>query len=257
MHNKQGGDFKMFLASFRVVDGFEDGYLADVPAVKYLREYYFKEPVTFFCGENGTGKSTLLEALAVASGYNAEGGTRNMMFSTHESHSSLYKNMKIARSFPFARDGFFLRAESFYNVATEIEHLDKISIAGEVESTGFIEVNYGGKSMHKQSHGESFMNLALNRFRGKSLFFLDEPEAALSATKQMSILCRINELVKDGSQFIIATHSPILTSYPQSEIIEFTINNANIVKYKDTENYTITKYFLNNPDEILRNLFQR
>ncbi len=168
--------------------------------------------MTFLVGENGSGKSTLLEALAIHCGFNPEGGTKNFNFSTNETHSSLYKNLKVSRSIPFPSDGFFLRAESFYNVATEIDRLaegDPI----------FLNRNYGGKSLHEQSHGESFLALALNRFRGNSIFFLDEPEAALSPSRQMTLLARINDLVKDDSQFIIVTHSPIIMAYPHAEII--------------------------------------
>jgi len=244
----------LFLSRFSIIGDLDEAYLSSVPAVKYLREHYFESPVTFFCGENGTGKSTLLEALAIASGFNAEGGTRNMNFATRESHSTLHKNINITRSIPFAKDGYFLRAESFYNVATELDRLDRISIFGETTSTGFIEANYGGKSMHGQSHGESFMSLVKYRFRKNGLFFLDEPESALSPTSQMSLLCKIHELVNSGSQFVIATHSPILMSYPASEIIEITSRSASVVHYKETENYTVTRCFLDNPEKMLYSL---
>lgn len=244
-----------YLKGFRIEGFLEESYLKYIPAVRYLPEFFFQKPVTFFCGENGTGKSTLIEALAIACGFNAEGGTRFMNFSTKNSHSSLHKNITLIRHLPFAKDGFFLRAESFYNVATEIDRLDKISIWGEAETTGFIDEHYGGKSMHKQSHGESFMSLVINRFQGKSLFFLDEPEAALSPTRQMSLLVRIHELVNEQSQFIIATHSPILLGYPNADIIELTETSASLTKYKDTENYNITKRFLDNPEKMLARLF--
>jgi len=221
-----------------------------------LKNFEFKKPVTFFVGENGSGKSTLLEALAIRCGFNAEGGSRNMNFSTNQTHSSLYRNLKVVRNVPFPHDGFFLRAESFYNVATEIDRLDKIELYGQESRHDFLEANYGGKSMHEQSHGESFLALALNRFRGKSIYFLDEPEAALSPSRQMSLLVRIHDLVKDDCQFIIATHSPILIAYPNAEIVELTDQGAQVTPYEKTEHYTLTKHFLDNTENMLHHLFR-
>jgi len=245
---------KLYLHSFKLDNHFNDEYLYNIPAIRYLQKYSFKKPVTFFVGENGSGKSTLLEALAIQCGFNAEGGTKNICFSTKETHSSLYQSMKIIRNVPFASDGFFLRAESFYNVATEIDRLDKISLYGIDNSKTFLERNYGGKSLHEQSHGESFLALALNRFKSKSIFFLDEPEAALSPSRQMTLLVRIHELVKDDCQFIIATHSPILMAYPDAEIVSFTDHSAKITPYNETEHYTLTKDFLNNTETMLHYL---
>jgi predicted ATPase len=238
-----------YLQSFLINSNFEEEYLNKIPALQNLNHFAFKKPVTFLVGENGSGKSTLLEALAIHCGFNPEGGTRNFNFSTNETHSSLYKNLKVSRSIPFPSDGFFLRAESFYNVATEIDRLaegDPI----------FLNRNYGGKSLHEQSHGESFLALALNRFRGNSIFFLDEPEAALSPSRQMTLLARINDLVKDDSQFIIATHSPILMAYPHAEIIMLTETGIKSVAYEETEHYILTKRFLNNTERMLHYLFE-
>jgi len=150
-----------------------------------------------------------------------------------------------------------LRSECLYNLATEIDRLDKISICGEVETTGFRELNYGSASLHLKSHGESVMSIILNRFHGNSLFFLDEPEVALSASKQMSLIVKICELVHNNSQFIIATHSPILLSCPYSEIIEFSNDSAKKVCYSETEAYSLTKYFLNNTDRMLNQLLSK
>lgn len=221
----------------------EDSYIKKLPVVSNLDSLALSSNVTFFVGENGSGKSTLLEAIAVNSGFNAEGGTKNFNFSSMETHSDLYKYITVVKSVKRPKDGFFLRAESFYNVATEIERLDAID-------------SYGGTSLHKMSHGESFITLMTNRFGGNGLYILDEPEAALSPLKQMSMLTVINELVKQNSQFIIATHSPILMAYPDADI--FVIDDNGIMKtpYKKTDNYMITRKFLENPEKMMHYLFE-
>lgn len=219
-----------------------------LPVVKNLNSIEFHPKVSFFIGENGTGKSTLLEALAVSCGFNAEGGTKNFTFSTRKSHSRLWEFIRLSRSFQKPKDGFFLRAESFYNVATEIEKLD--------EGPGGPPIinSYGGVSLHEQSHGESFFALMMNRFGGNGLYILDEPEAALSPTRQMAMLSRMHQLVKDGSQFIIATHSPILTAYPDSKIFSLDNGVAEEIEYEASEHYTVTRYFLNNHASMVSQL---
>lgn len=228
--------------------GENDSYIFSLPVVKNLiskKQLLFNKKVTFFVGENGTGKSTLLEAIAVAFGFNAEGGTRNFNFSTEETHSDLCRYLTVCKGGKRPKDGFFLRAESFYNVASEIDKLDQIS--------PLIDC-YGGKSLHKQSHGESFMSLVLNRFGGNGIYILDEPEAALSPSRQMTLLAAIDSLVKDDSQFIIATHSPILMAYPDADIFVLTDDDIRLTPYEETEHYTLTKQFLNNPQKMLRYL---
>ncbi|WP_286906779.1 AAA family ATPase [Clostridium sp. UBA1652] len=228
----------------------EESYIKNLPVVSNLDSLDLSSNVTFFVGENGSGKSTLLEAIAVNSGFNAEGGTKNFNFSSMETHSDLYKYITVVKSVKRPKDGFFLRAESFYNVATEIERLD-------LEGGGpHIIDSYGGTSLHKMSHGESFITLMTNRFGGNGLYILDEPEAALSPLKQMSMLTVINELVKKNSQFIIATHSPILMAYPDADI--FVIDDNGIMKtpYKKTDNYMITRKFLENPEKMMHYLFE-
>ena len=229
----------------------EESYIKNLPVVKNLDRIKFSENVTFFVGENGSGKSTLLEAIAVNMGFNAEGGTRNFCFSSHDTHSNLYKYITIGKSVNRPKDGFFLRAESFYNVATEIENLDSDSFGG-----ASVIDSYGGTSLHNMSHGESFMTLMTNRFGGNGLYILDEPEAALSPIQQMAMLTVINELVKKKSQFIIATHSPILMAYPNADI--FVIDDDGIIKtpYKKTDNYIITRKFLENPEKMIEYLFE-
>lgn len=237
---------------------FEDGlpkgsYLSSLPAVKHLeaeKELRFSSNVTFFVGENGTGKSTLLEAIAVAFGFNAEGGTRNFCFSTNETHSPLFKSLTLLKR-GFAEDGFFLRAESLYNVATNIEQLDRI-----VAPSPTISASYGGVSLHHQSHGESFLAIVQNRFGGKGLYILDEPEAALSPMRLMTLMSEMDRLVKKDSQFIIATHSPILMTFPEAQILEFSDKGIKEVEYKDTEHFKITKSFLESPERMLRYLLE-
>lgn len=229
----------------------ERSYIRNLPIVKNLARLNLSSNVTFFVGENGSGKSTLLEAIAVNMGFNAEGGTRNFCFSSRETHSDLYKYITVVKNIYKPKDGFFLRAESFYNVATEIEELD---LQGPT-NIPFLD-NYGGTSLHKMSHGESFMALMTNRFCGNGLYILDEPEAALSPIRQMSMLTVINELVKKKSQFIIATHSPILMAYPDADIFVIDDNGITQTPYKRTDNYLITRKFLENPEKMMQYLFE-
>ncbi|SAL77024.1 recombination protein F [Caballeronia peredens] len=224
-------------------------YPFSLPAVRALDTLEPHPKVTFLVGENGSGKSTLLEAIAVSMGFNPEGGTKNFRFGTRASHSPLHEYLRIAKGFRRPRDGFFLRAESFFNVATEIEQLD--------DEPGFgppVIASYGGKSLHERSHGESFLTLLMERFGGQGLYLLDEPEAALSPQRQLAALARIHDLVKDDSQFIIATHSPILMAYPDAWIYALTEDGIERVAYEDTEHFKVTRAFLANPERMLRTL---
>lgn len=228
----------------------DDNYLLDLPIVKYLeenRELKFSKNVTIIMGENGAGKSTLIEAIAVASGFNAEGGSKNFNFSTSNTHSNLSDYITIIKN-KYPKSGYFLRSESFYNVASNIDKLDSDGGARKIINS------YGGVSMHKMSHGESFLALVNNRFSGNSLFILDEPEAALSPTRLMSLIIRIHELVSENSQFIIATHSPILMSYPDALVLQISEDGIESVDYRDTEHFIVTSQFLNNPKRMLDQL---
>lgn len=233
------------------VDSF-DRYPFCLPAVRSLESIDLHPKVTYFVGENGSGKSTLLEAIAVSLGFNAEGGTKNFRFGTRRSHSELHEFLRIAKGFRRPRDGFFLRAESFFNVATEIENLD-----AEPAPAPPIINSYGGRSLHEQSHGESFLALMTQRFGGQGLYILDEPEAALSPQRQLAVLARIHDLVLDHSQFIIATHSPILMAYPDSVIYLCSKEGVSQVAYEDTEHFQVTRNFLADPKRVLRTLMER
>lgn len=226
-----------------------NSYPFSLKAIKDLTRLEMNPCVTFIVGENGTGKSTLLEAIAVAYGFNPEGGSKNFRFATNETHSALSEYIQVTRGVKRAKDGFFFRAESFYNVASNIDELDKDGAWPRVIDS------YGGVSLHKQSHGESFMSLIMNRFEGNGLYILDEPEAALSPTRQMALVSRIHELVSDNSQFIIATHSPIIMAYPNSTIYNIE-GGYERVTYHDTEHYQVMKSFINNTEGMLKILLE-
>lgn len=223
-------------------------YPFNIPSIKDLDELVLHHHVTFLVGENGMGKSTLLEAIAIAIGFNPEGGSLNFNFSTYDSFSSLHEHLRVAKGVVKPRDGFFLRAESFYNLATNIEELDREGGGGRVIDS------YGGKSLHNQSHGEAFFSAFINRFSGNGLYILDEPEAALSPLRQLSMISRIHELVGENSQFIIATHSPILMSYPSSKIIELTPEGMRETTLEETSHYQIIKQFFQDKERMLHHL---
>jgi predicted ATPase len=228
-----------------------DTYPFSLPAVKELGTLKLHPKVTFIVGENGSGKSTLLEAIATSWGFNPEGGTKNFNFGTRRSHSELHGFLTLGKSVKRAKDGFFLRAESFFNVATEIEELDKGPGGPPIINS------YGYKSLHEQSHGESFFALIMKRFGGNGLYILDEPEAALSPSRQLAMLSRIHELVGLNSQFIIATHSPILMAYPDADLYQIEESGLVRTAYEETEHFLVTKAFLGNPGRQLGLLLDR
>lgn len=224
----------------------ENIYPFNIPAVRHLKKadgITFNKPVTFLVGENGTGKSTLIEAIAVAMGFNAEGGSRDFTFSTRKTHSELCNYLRVIKTL-HPRDGFFLRAESFYNTASFLDENSSLQ-------------RYGGVSFHQQSHGEAFLSLVVNRFEGHGLYILDEPESALSPQRLMSLLVAMDELVNADSQFIIATHSPILMAYPNAEILQFSEGGIQTVAYKETEHYKITKQFIDTPERMIKYLLNQ
>ena len=217
-----------------------DSYLCGITALREIETMEFTSPVTFFTGENGSGKSTLLEALAAACGFNPEGGTKNYLFSTRDSHSDLWRALTVLRTAEREEWGFFLRAESFYNVATmEEEYTREKGIP---------------LHLHEKSHGESFLDMLKHQIRGRSLYIMDEPEAALSPQRQMTLLKMIYDAVKEGSQFIIATHSPVLLACPGAEILSFDEGHVHRTAYEDTPCVRITSLFINGRQRILHRL---
>ena len=237
-------DSNLFVLSADINPDVRD-YRRSIPALRRTYSIPFRHPVTFLVGENGTGKSTLVEAIAVAAGFNEVGGSKNFQFETVRKidlDDDTPNLIRLIRSHRRNSDGYFLRAESFFNVATEIDRLG-------------VTRGYGGNSLHAQSHGEAFMSLLLNRFLGDGLYILDEPEAALSPMRQLSMLARIHDLVKAGSQFLIATHSPMLMAYPGATILllEDTIRE---VAYEQTEHYTVMRDFFNRRERMFRELFR-
>lgn len=218
-------------------------YAFSIPAVRDMGTLQLNPKVTFLVGENGSGKSTIIEAIAVAVGFNAEGGSINHNFETRNSVSGLHAALQIRRGIHREKDGFFLRAESLYNVTTNLEEI----------GIGF--GSYGGISLHDQSHGESFLALANNRFRGDGFYILDEPESALSPARQLTLMQIIYDHVENrGSQFLIATHSPILMSYPNATIYNLNDEGIEQIAYEDTEHYKVTRDFLHNPQVYLHHL---
>ena len=215
-------------------------YLRNIEALNGLEHLEFRKPITFLVGENGSGKSTLLEAIAVGYGFNPEGGTKNYSFSTYDSHSELCKAIRIEKGIRRAKGGYFLRAESFYNVATmEMEYADG---------------SHPSALYHEKSHGESFLALAQDYLGSDGVYIFDEPEAALSPQRQLTLLTEIYECAKKGSQFIIVTHSPILLGIPDAEILTFDNGVLHPCEYEDTDSYKITELFINHRKELLNRL---
>jgi predicted ATPase len=192
-----------------------------------------------------------LEAIAVAWGFNPEGGTKNFRFQTRASHSVLHEHLRLVKGAQRPRDGFFLRAESFFNLASEIEHLDR-----EPASAPQITDSYGGRSLHEQSHGESFLSVMMHRFGGRGFYVLDEPEAALSPSRQLAMIARVHELVQAQSQFVIATHSPMLMAYPDAQIYQISTQGAHRISLEETEHYIVAKRFLNDTRRQLERLLK-
>ena len=221
----------------------EDSYLRRIPAIAGMEELSFENAVTFFVGENGSGKSTLLEGIAVAYGFNPEGGTRNYNFSTYDSHSGLCDAITLSKGIKRAKWGYFLRAESFYNVATKEDEYSR--------GPGGVPQHY-----HEKSHGESFLALAQQNFRSDGLYLLDEPEAALSPQRQLSLLIEIDRCAKEGAQFIIVTHSPILLGLPGATILSFDDGPIHPVSYEETDSYQVMSMFINHREQVIKKLLE-
>jgi len=219
----------------------EKEYPFSLPVIKKLKSIEFSNSLTIIAGDNGTGKSTIIEAIAFKYGFNLEGGSRNFNFETKKINSMLGECMKIARGYRKPKDAYFFRAESFYNLASNI---DEIGVTG----------SYGGISLHNQSHGESFFSLFLNRLRGEGFYLFDEPEAVLSPQRQLAFVARMNELINKGSQFIIATHSPIIMAYPEARILQLSEDGIKEVTYEKTDCYQFYKLFINDYEQVLRQM---
>ena len=222
----------------------QKSYLRGIDSIREVEQIPLTNPVTFFVGENGSGKSTLLEAVAIASGFNPEGGTRNYSFSTYDSHSELCDAVRLTRGVRRAGWGYFLRAESFYNVATKEDEYSR--------GPGGVPQHY-----HEKSHGESFLQLAQNSFRPGGFYLLDEPEAALSPQRQLTLLMEISRCAKGGAQFIIATHSPILLGLPGAQILTFDDGPIHPCEYEDTDSYQVMSAFINHREQLLSRLLDR
>ena len=220
-------------------------YPFSIPAIRLLDELKLDPAVTFFVGENGSGKSTLVEAIAIAAGFNAEGGSRHVRLNTRASQSPLHRHVRLVRGTRRIRNGYFLRAESFFNVATYLENL---------EDPGAL-VPYGGKSLHEQSHGESFISLLKHRFGPNGLYVLDEPEAALSLRGVLALMRRMHDLVAQGAQFIVSTHSPVLLGFPDATIYLLSDQGVTRTTFDAADVVTLTRAFLENREQFLRHLF--
>ena len=219
-----------------------DSYLRGIEALNGLDRVEFSRPITFFVGENGSGKSTLLEAVAIAAGFNPEGGTRNYRFSTRDTHSQLCDALRLVRGTRRAGWGYFLRAESFYNVATQEED--------------YADAAHPSARFHEKSHGDGFLALTQSQLRAGGLYLFDEPEAALSPQRQLTLLLEICNCARQGAQFIIATHSPILLGAPDAQILSFDDGRIHPCAYEDTDSYQVTRMFMENRELVLKRLLE-
>lgn len=218
----------------------ESEYPFTIPAVRHLGRLALHPSVTFLVGENGSGKSTLIEAIAQRAGFDPAGGSKNLRSNHYPSESNLSDHLILVRGTRREKGGFFLRAETMYNVFTSIEE----------KGLGVM----GWENLHEVSHGEAFLWVFLNRFKAKELYILDEPEAALSPQRQLSFVARLHQLVRSGSQFVISTHSPIVMAYPRSRIYELSADGVSEVSYEETEHFQVTRAFLHNPKRMLDRL---
>ena len=222
----------------------KDSYLWDIPSIVSTKNLTFQQNITFFVGENTTGKSSLLEAIAVAYGFNPEGGTMNYRFSTYDDISELHNAVRLTKGYRRALTGYFFRAESFFNLATMADEYDKLNPWGP---------SFGDRSLHEQSHGESFLSF-FQTFESAGLYLMDEPEAALSPQRQLTLLLHITRLAEKGAQFIIVSHSPILLGIPEAQIYSFDDGAIHEISWEETESYQVTKLFLEHREAVLHQL---
>jgi len=215
-----------------------------IPAFQDMRELDFHDDVTFLVGENGSGKSTLLESIADKLRLKTEGGAEISSFDS-SAESAFGDALSLVRGGKRPTESYFLRAESFYNVATELD---------EQSEDARESFTYGVDSLHRVSHGEAFLAALSHKLLGAGLYLLDEPEAALSPQRQLAALASIHNLVQNASQFIIATHSPILLAYPHAKILWLDAEGIREIDYEDTEHFQVTRDFLNNRERTLHYL---
>ena len=223
----------------------EDSYLRGIPAIAGLDALAFDRNVTFLVGENATGKSTLLEAVAVAYGFNPEGGTLNFRFSTWDEPGTLGDALRLVKSYRRARTGYFFRAESFFNLASKAAEYDA--------ERG--RPSYGNVSLHEQSHGESFLSF-FQTFDGPGLYLMDEPEAALSPQRQLTLLLHMARMAAGDAQFIVASHSPILLGLPDAQLLSFDGGAIHEIAWEETDSYHVTKLFLDQREGLLKKLLE-
>ena len=236
------------------VEGWES-YPFSIPAIQCMEELTFRSRICFFAGENGTGKSTLLEAIAAHYGFGREGGNRNFQNDSTESNHSVDALVRALRLSFDKRTGagYFLRAESFFNTVSHMDNLDK-----EPSFAPPISAFYGGRSLHTRSHGETFLTLLELKFQRNGLFLLDEPEAALSPQRQLSFILLIHDVLRKykDAQFIISSHSPILLGYPEAQILSFDDGYIHEIEYEETAPIQIVRRFVNDRESFLEELLK-
>lgn len=223
----------------------EDSYIRAIPALAGLQTLSFRHNATFLVGENATGKSTLLEAVALAYGFNPEGGTLNYRFSTWEAPAPLGEALRLVKGYRRAPVGYFFRAESFFNLASKAVEYD--------QERG--RPSYGARDLHSQSHGESFLSF-FQTFDGPGLYLMDEPEAALSPQRQLTLLLQMARMAAGDAQFIVATHSPILLGLPGADILSFDGGEIHPVTWQETDSYRVMEMFVNHRESLLEKLLK-
>ena len=231
--------------------GRSDAYPFSIPSLQATSSISINGPVSFFVGENGSGKSTLLEAIAWQSGFHTASGGINQTYESENSEAVFGPYIRLSW-LPKVRNGFFLRAESFFNFAN---YLDREARMQPAFRDAFY-APYGGRSLHSQSHGESFLSLFRHRFGKRAIYLLDEPEAALSPARQLNLLSILHQL-SPNAQFIIATHSPVLLGYPDAQIFSFDSAPIREIAYEETSHYRLTRRFLENRKAVFKDLFDR
>ncbi len=241
-----------------------ESYVRDIPALQSL-PLSFGPNVTFFTGENGSGKSTLLEAMAVAYGLNPEGGSGNYRFSTNDTQAPLHEAVHLQRSLERPWGTYFLRAESFYNVASAAEGYESRYLGPHAEElvrnaglpadtpSGLLR-QLLGRSLHELSHGEAFLATIQEDFHENGLYFLDEPEAALSVSRQLTLLYELHQLAAHGAQLFVATQSVVLMALPGAQILRFDEEGVASVAYEDTEAYQTMSLFMTDRERLLERL---